>query len=71
MSMLNIILKYGHINIALLRDQISNKCHKIPSIGTLTCFIDTFCLLKKKNKNKKSSKKLDPAKPPNIEEYLE
>ena len=46
MSILNIILKSGHINIALLHDKISNKCHKIPSIGTLTCFIDTFCLLK-------------------------
>ena len=45
MSILNIILKSGHINIALLHDKISNKCHKIPSIGTLTCFIDTFCLI--------------------------
>ena len=46
MSILNLILKSGHINIALLHDKISNKCHNISSIGTLTCFIDTFFLLK-------------------------
>ena len=45
MSILNLILKSGHINIALLHDKISNKCHKISSIGTLMCFIDTFCLI--------------------------
>ena len=45
MSILNIILKSGHINIALLNDKISNKCHNIPSIGALTCFIDTLCLI--------------------------
>ena len=46
MSMLNIILKSDRINIALLHDKISNKCHKIKTIGTLTCFIYTFCLFR-------------------------
>ena len=45
MSMLNIILKSDRINIVLLHDKISNKCHKIKTIGTLTCFIYTFCLI--------------------------
>ena len=45
MSILNLILKSGHINIALLHDKISNKCHNIPSIGTLACFIGTFSLI--------------------------
>ena len=45
MSILNIISKYGHINIALLHDKISNKCHNIPSIGSLACFIGTFSLI--------------------------
>ena len=46
MSVLNLILKSGCVNIALLHDKILIKCHNISSIGTLTCFIDTFCLLK-------------------------
>ena len=45
-SILNLILKSYRVNIALLRQKLLSKCHKTASIGTLMCFIYTFCLLK-------------------------
>ena len=42
-TILNLILKSCHIIIALLHNTVWSKYHKTALIGTLTCFIYTFC----------------------------